>query len=459
MRHEPDLEARPVGRNPKIRRGRVRSQTYVLHGFEPWKSTVLDTHRARIKQIARAIDRSYRTGRPLARISITGHAAYYDKVPNPKIPYRQQGLNRAKTVAAELRKELGRPAYGSARNAPLISRVEIAPPRTKGTDSPIATTATPDGRRYNRRAEVTISEWDPDLAPFRWICRIECAYAPGTSPIYNRQPPAQGILRGTATGVLISDRHVLTAAHNVRVVKQIKRGTKTAYIVEEPTEIRVTPAFRGGHHVAAPHGRWKVEPGRVRLFDDPNRRGPHRRSQLGGFASATRSPFVTGTVFRPGAWDANDRATANLNAFLRDHDLAIIEVTGKAGRYPGQARLRRSGRLGWWGRSPGFPIGITGRIKRFAALKDASQRAHVRVLGYPNGAPDFRIGTVRREGFGLRSDNLGLQTGHSGSPYWMTFGTGESRLVGIHKGNEQGADWGMLLSPAVELWINSVIGR
>ena len=94
---------------------------------------------------------------------------------------------------------------------------------TKCTDSGVGIIGRDDRQPVTNRHDV----------PFRWICQL-----------WIRRRDSNGNVTDTgATGVLVSPRHVLTAAH---AIKEDKKDDRNQWVSYEATQIRVVPARDGG---------------------------------------------------------------------------------------------------------------------------------------------------------------------------------------------------------------------
>ena len=234
-------------KNPVTSRGRVRSNLYTLHGFASYSHELTNTHRRLIRDTCQAISESLDSNMPLARITVTGHAAFWSADPTPEVPYHTQGRRRALAVLEALEDEL------AARD--LAHLVDVDFPRSASTSEPIGDNATRAGRALNRRAEILIEEMDPELLPTRWTCRIEAKFGAEvvSAGDLNDKLPKGGTV--VCSGVLVSDRHVLTSAHMLWKLRRVNKGRDLKW--QLPSRIRVIPGARGGAHlVTKPHGTW-----------------------------------------------------------------------------------------------------------------------------------------------------------------------------------------------------------
>lgn len=218
-------------------------------------------------------------------------------------------------------------------------------------------------------------------APFRWICSIICTYRDANNVEHTDQLPA--------TGLLISPRHVLTAAH----VLVPNTGSLKGLL---PIRITVTP----GHHGASkPFGEY------------------------------TTNAFKLRNEWR--------------NSYNRQHDYAVIILNEEVGKKKFSAI--QTNRLGWWG-SCGQGAHLIPMDKDFLKGK------LVTVCGYPADKAPFTQwwddepldnltptiqGVIQKNRFTYKADTC---PGHSGSPVWhMVWGENDCVprqrfLVGVHTG-------------------------
>lgn len=132
--------------------------------------------------------------------------------------------------------------------APLDSAAEVewfdveageAAAESADGGEPLAASCTPSGIGIigadDRRAVA-----DPLEVPCRWICQLR---------VRRRDSNGRTTLTG-ATGLLVSPRHVLTAAHPIRVDRRDERGQWVSY---DATDVWVSPARAGG---SRPLGTW-----------------------------------------------------------------------------------------------------------------------------------------------------------------------------------------------------------
>jgi V8-like Glu-specific endopeptidase len=207
--------------------------------------------------------------------------------------------------------------------------------------------------------------------PFRWICKLEI-----------RRRDSNGTVTDTgATGVLVSPRHVLTAAHAIKEEKKDDRGLRVMY---EATRITVMPALDGGERPFKEYG--------VKL----------------------PAQIAPGWTSRHDTGGEHDYALLTL-------DTAVGDTTFKS---------LGNQKLCYWG-SAACP-------QATAVTQDP--RSLVRATGISAGYPNDRerakklfttsgqLGVVPRKTF-MRFTADACQ-GQSGSPVWVAAG-GEYRLVGL----------------------------
>jgi V8-like Glu-specific endopeptidase len=233
---------------------------------------------------------------------------------------------------------------------------------TKCTDSGVGIIGTDDRQPVTNTVDV----------PFRWICQL-----------WIRRQDSNGKVTDTgATGVLVSPRHVLTAAH---AIKEDKRDDRNQWVTYEATQIRVSPGRDGDDR---PLGTYDVKfPAQI----------------------------------APG-WTSRDPRGS-------EHDYALLTLDTPAGDKTFKALGNQ--KLCYWG-SAEYP-------QATAVRQDPNTL--VRATGISAGYPNDRGGAVK---LFTTSGQLGgvVSTrrfmnfaadacqGQSGSPVWI-FAGGEYRLVGL----------------------------
>jgi V8-like Glu-specific endopeptidase len=208
--------------------------------------------------------------------------------------------------------------------------------------------------------------------PFRWICQL-----------WIRRRDSNGKVTDTGgTGVLVSPRHVLTAAHAIKEDKQ--NASNGEWVSYEATQIRVVPGRDGGD----------------RPFDTYNVKLP---------------PQIAS------GWTPRGNAGS-------EHDYALLTLDAAAGDKTFKSLGNQ--KLGYWGSAASPQATAVSQDPRTLAGATGIS------AGYPNdrgGAvkpftTSGQLGVLPRQRF-MRFTADACQ-GQSGSPVWVTAGS-EFRLVGL----------------------------
>ncbi len=258
---------------------------------------------------------------------------------------------------------------------------------------------------------------DVAVAPFRFICSVMALFP-------HPFEPGKTLVSGPATGTLIGDRHVLTAAH----VVYNSQFTDDPYTFKDPIII-VTPGDDSPFKNSGP----------------PENLARVPIEGLGAFLLG-KSPvgsFVTTAARFPRQWQHPSETVLKLG--VRDlFDYAVIELRTEVGKLKW-----KQGRFGYWGSSK---WGVGTRL-----LPQPDRRTlegeKVSVSGYPvDRVPQHGIAQWKGKGL-VNNGELGpekqqekynrarlgymiaTEEGQSGAPVWRTVGSGKQvshDLLGVH---------------------------
>lgn len=250
---------------------------------------------------------------------------------------------------------------------------------------------------------------DTTRAPFRWICSLEVEFPepvlyalgpleqPGSN--WNEMEPS---IRGCGTGLLISKRKVLTAAHVITGLKQTG------------TDQHGKPVFK---LIAAK--KVTVIPGR-------NEDKPGNSSPFGNFWG---KQIWVHPKYRMLFESSRGVGLITIKRAL-SKDIGLIKLAGGPGKHPG-----------WWGRDNRYRITKVNDsfLRRLA-------KARIHLAGYPGDKGKISCGSlyystdrVVSTHYSLRGQRQNLLlyradtfAGMSGSPVWVKGKDGVCWLVGVH---------------------------
>ncbi|MDH3461630.1 MAG: trypsin-like peptidase domain-containing protein [Burkholderiaceae bacterium] len=258
---------------------------------------------------------------------------------------------------------------------------------------------------------------DMRTPPFQWICSIQTSYDRKVRLSPDKPLDSEGYTH-FGTGVLITERHVLTCAHNVSAVYQYKGK----WLSKKPVEIRVK--------VGRNDEGYSVKP----------------------FWYRAKLPAAVSGLF------GNYRTNKDQDAL---RELAVIELKSPIG----EKKFVKSGKrlkVGWWSSAyMSYIRPVEG------SFKTALRKKKINVCGYPGdadpgGQNDTTAGIPVSEFVsvaGVGTDTRPLLTfyatmgnGQSGGPVWVVDRNTKKRyLVAVYFGrdNNTGAQLGRLITPDV----------
>ncbi|MEQ9482273.1 hypothetical protein [Coleofasciculus sp. F4-SAH-05] len=277
-----------------------------------------------------------------------------------------------------------------------------------------------------------VSEAETTKPPFRWICSLGVFFIDPDdfSKVISFGTLQTGIpegLKGSATGLLVGSRHVLTAAH---VVNSWISGSKGTPLVMKAKYVRVTPAQHGNKR---PFGSFlAAKRGKEAYFEVPKNFRPFTgvSSPFSGASHLWSDPKV-------------------IHSLLLQNDYALIKLTEDVDEK----------KLGWWNSRSYLNISeILGQdIEQYSKSKNV-----IKLSGYPTLSTDdlkyfVKKGTIDPKsaisfvqifsqgevngtyGSNVFSHDALAWFGHSGSPIWKKIGRFNS-LVGIQSSISQDRD-------------------